>query len=130
VVEDASAPDADVQPPRIERDPFWPIGYRPKPAASKGGSDGDEPTLEGTSGADQEALDLGRLSEEEQQVIKSHVTVGGILAQQSFCLAILNGRVVKEGDDIDVATPRRSYAFRIARLTRERIILESLHGGL
>lgn len=112
-----------------ERDPFWPVGYTPSVAGSQASAvDG---AVE-TSGAEpdsnaQEGLDTSGLSEEEQAVIKSHVRVGGILVQRGECIAIINGQLVLQGDDLSVLTGKKLYRFMIRSLTPDRIVLESVN---
>lgn len=100
------------------RDPFWPVGFVPptvKEAASPGAqeSEGSGP------------VDFHGLTPEEQALIKSRMSVGGILKQNSGCIAIINNQLLKEGDPLRIRAGNRDYEFLITALTTERVLLEA-----
>jgi hypothetical protein len=114
----------------IARDPFWPVGFRPKPSEPRVvAGEASGPPGAGPTDDEQKALDLGRLTEEEQAVIKSHMRVGGILQQGNSCMAILNNQLVKKGDALSIETETRAYTFVVSALTPNRIVLESSYGA-
>ena len=102
-----------------DRDPFWPVGYVPKPAAAEAEVEDDFDELGGH-------VDFSGLSKEERAVIKSKMVVGGILQQGNICLAIINNQLLKQGDGLSLKSGSKTYEFTVRRLTTEKILLESL----
>lgn len=127
VVAEKVATQGEIQivgvPEARSRDPFWPVGFVPKKKTAA-----VESASSGLGEADA-ALDLEGLSPEERALIRERMKVGGILQQGTGILAMINNQLVRQGEKVTLESDRRSYDFRVKKLTPERIVLESLQGN-
>jgi hypothetical protein len=99
------------------RDPFWPVGFQPEEEVEL------EEVVEEDAPLGQ--VDWSRLSAEERAVIKSKMSVGGILQQNDSCIAIINNKVMQEGSQLELSANGRTYQFVVQTLTHSKIVLES-----
>lgn len=100
----------------LARDPFWPIRWRPEKISQT--EEEEEVSVETGS------VDYSGLTLKEQAVIKSRMRVGGILVQKGTCVAIINDRVVREGNMLTMDANDQSYEFIVKLVTPSKIILK------
>jgi len=98
------------------RDPFWPVGHVASARARAGGGESDD--------ASRSLLDISRLSPEEQEIIRAHMNVGGIMERGRERVAIINSEVVREGDTMAIDVRGQTYRFLIRSLQPHNIALE------
>ncbi len=106
------------------RDPFWPVGYLPaaqivipvekveKPDELK---DGDKKKV---------ALDMKKLSAEEQAAVKAKMRTGGFMTQGKVRFAIINNQIVAPGEVFKLKHKGKSYAFKVREIKGSTIVLE------
>lgn len=104
------------------RDPFWPVGWQPQEEVVEAEIEEEVEEVDDTG-----PIDFSGLTPEEQEVIRSTMSVGGILKQNDICIAIINNRVMRQGQTLTMEADNKHYEFLVKTLTPTRIILESAH---
>lgn len=102
------------------RDPFWPVGYKPVATVA---------AEEATAKADEEekkkvALDMNKLSAEEQAAVKAKMRTGGFMTQGNVRFAIINNQIVAPGEVFKLKYQGKTHEFRVRGIKGSTIVLE------
>lgn len=102
-----------------ERDPFWPIGYKPASAEPQATEEPEAPATRELT--DEE---LRRLAEQEAEKIKEILDRKATAVFGGKVHALINGTWVSQGDSLTVEVLGNSYRLHITTLTSENIELQ------
>ena len=102
------------------RDPFWPVGYAPRPV--EGAEVAAAP--EASSSEPAAGLRINNLSDEQQAEFRKRMQVSGFMRVGRDYLARINDQLVAGGDEVSIMLDGQQFVFLVKNITKDTVQLE------
>ena len=110
--------EQDLEVLRVERDPFWPVGYTPKDDAPAVAS--EEVKTDGW-------MIEGNFSEEEKKIIAEKLKLRGVMQRGKKSFAVLANRLAGVGDVLTVKVGEHAFELKLTRFDGKTVVLSPVN---